>query len=92
MWQRLFFHLFIIRCPMWKHCYKRGKIHFVLSVWGKQGDMCYMQRKQTHDGIKGLHKVALRNTPGSGGVFCFLEQLLYIIKTGICICPNSVAS
>lgn len=72
MWQRLFFHLFIIKCLMWKHFYKGGKNLFCPECLGKTGGTCIISKgKQNDNGIKGVHKVALRNSPGSGGVSCF---------------------
>lgn len=60
---------------------------------GKTSGTCVIsKRKQNNDGIRGVHKVALRNSPGTVGVYSFPARLPYIIKAGICICLHSVAS
>lgn len=51
---------------------KGEKNLFCLECLGKTEGTCFISKgKQNNDEIKGVHKVALRNSPGSRGVSCF---------------------
>lgn len=99
MWQRLFFRLFIIRRLMWSHCHQGGveggvkeKNLLRRGRLGKTAATCIISKgKLNNDGIRGVHKVALRNSPAAWCLL-FAARLPYIIKAGICICLHSVAS
>lgn len=68
-----------------KNLLRRGRL-------GKTAATCIISKgKQNNDGITGLHKVALRNSPAARCLL-FAARLPYIIKAGICICLHSVAS
>lgn len=68
MWQRLFSHLFIIKCLV-KALLRRGrkeKNPFCLECSGRTRVRCIISKtkktKQNQDGIRRVHKVALRNS------------------------------
>lgn len=63
------------------------------GAFGENGrdNVLYLKENKITMESKGVHKVALRNSPGSR-CLPFPAQLPYIIKAGICICLHSVAS